>query len=393
MSASDSAPRRLLVLTSATGAGHDTHARATADWCARLYGNRVEVIIDHTLENSHWFYRGGVDFYNFIQRRMPWFHHLYYNLVEFIELFNPGTVSLGRDYYLRLLERTKPHAILSVMDCLNRGYFELAKEKLGPGLKCATYCTEFGGGYGFSRNWVNPRADFFFARTEEAGQEATRRKMSPARTRLAGHWAPPEFYDTPLGTESKAVYLRENLRLDPARFTLLLSTGGAGAQNHAAILRALIPLGDRLQIIALCGRDDVGRERLQAWAEASLPFPVRTLPFTAEMPRLLQVSSAVVARGGATTAGEALLTGCPMIFNCLGGIMPQEIPTWRYFENRGIGFAATRPAAVARVVQNWLDQPTVFAPLRDRMAHIRDATNPQAALELLLGPAPPFPSS
>jgi processive 1,2-diacylglycerol beta-glucosyltransferase len=386
MSGNNHPPKRLLVLTSATGAGHDTHARATAEWCARLYGNAVEVTIDHTLEDSHGFYRGGVAFYNFIQRRMPWFHHLYYNVVEFIELFNPGTVSLGRDYYIRLLERTQPEAILSVMDCLNRGYFELAKSVLGAELKCATYCTEFGGGYGFSRNWVNPRGDFFFARTTEAAQEAVRRGVAEPRASVTGHWAPVAFYEPPLTPPEKAAYLRENLQLDPDRFTLLLSTGGAGAQNHQAILRELSALGNRLQVIALCGRDDRGRRQLQDWANGHAPFPVRTLSFTEEMPRLLQASSAVVARGGATTAGEALLCGCPMIFNGLGGTMPQELPTWRYFEKRGLGFAASSPAAIRSVVKNWLEQPASHAQLRDRIAHVRDTTTPQKALAQLLGP-------
>ena len=55
--------KRLLVLTSATGAGHDTHAAATVAWCAQLYGTYVSVTIAHALEDSHAFYRGAVGFY------------------------------------------------------------------------------------------------------------------------------------------------------------------------------------------------------------------------------------------------------------------------------------------------------------------------------------------
>jgi processive 1,2-diacylglycerol beta-glucosyltransferase len=384
MSSNSSVPKRLLVLTSASGAGHDTHAQATATWCERLYGEQVEVTIVHALEDSSRFYRYGVAFYNFIQRRMPWFHHIYYNIVELLDLLNPGTVSFGRDYYIHLLRQTRPDAILSVMDCLNRGYFELAKSVLGPEVKCATYCTEFTGGYGFSRNWVNPRGDYFLARTREAADEAMRRGMAPERTRVAGHWAPLAFYEPALSPEEKAAYLRDVLHLDPNRFTLLLSTGGAGAQNHAAILRVLFPLGDRLQVIALCGRNVGARARLETWAGQQAPFAVRTLGFTDQMPKLLQVSSAVVARAGATTAGEALLCGCPVIFNALGGIMPQELPTWRYFRARAIGFVAHRPSAICDITRRWLDQSGAYAQLRERMKTARDATTPQAALDDLL---------
>jgi processive 1,2-diacylglycerol beta-glucosyltransferase len=384
MSSNAPEPKRLLVLTSATGAGHDTHAHAAAAWCSRLYGANAEVTVVHALEDSHAFYRHGVDFYNFIQRRMPWFHHIYYNVVELMEALNPGTVSFGRDYYISLLEKTRPDAILSVMDCLNRGYFELAKEVLGSRVKCATYCTEFTGGYGFSRNWVNPRGDYFLGRTAEAAREGVRRGMRAERSLIAGHWAPPAFYDPPLRAEEKAAYLRDNLGLDPERFTLLLSTGGAGAQNHAAILRALFPLGDRLQVIALCGRDPAAKSGLEAWAKKEAPFPVRALGFTDEMPKLLQACSAVVARAGATTAGEALLCGCPIIFNVLGGIMPQEMPTWRYFRARKIGFIAQRPAGIRSVVEWWTERPESYLEVREGMRAARDATTPEQALGKLI---------
>jgi processive 1,2-diacylglycerol beta-glucosyltransferase len=376
------AMKRLLVLTSATGAGHDTHARATAAWCARLYGDRVQVTIAHALEDSHAFYRGGVAFYNLIQRRAPWFHHIYYNVVELLEVLNPGTVSLGKEAYVRLLEETRPDAILSVHDCLNRGYFELAREVLGPSVKRATYCTEFEAGYGFSRNWVNPRGDYFFARTPEVAREAIRRGMDAERTLVTGHWAPPAFYEE--NSADGFATVSKKWGLETGRFTLLLSTGGAGAQNHRAFLRALAQLGDRIQVIALCGRDEATRLNLEAWTARHSPLTVRFLSFTDRMPELLRAASAVVARAGATTAGEALLCSCPVIFNGLGGMMPQELPTWRYFRARGLGAAALTAGAVREHVANRLDRPEAFASLRARLRDTRDGTTPQAALERLL---------
>jgi processive 1,2-diacylglycerol beta-glucosyltransferase len=374
--------KRLLVLTSATGAGHDTHALATAAWCGRVFGrfdDRVQVTIAHALEDSHAFYRGAVGFYNLIQRRAPWFHHAYYNVIELLDLINPGTVGLGRAYYVQLLRKLRPHAVLSVHDCLNRGYFELAREVV-PGVKCATYCPEFQGGYGFSRNWVNPRGDFYFGRTEETAREAQRR--GAAQSFAVGHWAPPSFYET---TDADAEKLRAELQLDPGRFTLLLSTGGSGAQNHRALLRALAPLQSRLQVVALCGHDEQARSQLETWAARGASPSVRCLGFTDRMPALLRLASAVVARAGATTAGEALLCGCPVIFNGLGGMMPQELPTWRWFQARGLGVAAFTAGGVRDKVVRWLERPDELAAVRERVARLRDAASPQVPLEKLLG--------
>ena len=68
--------KRLLVLTSATGAGHDTHALATAAWCARIFGRFEDRRAGHGRPCA-WkiriaFYRGAVGFYNLIQRHAPW---------------------------------------------------------------------------------------------------------------------------------------------------------------------------------------------------------------------------------------------------------------------------------------------------------------------------------
>jgi processive 1,2-diacylglycerol beta-glucosyltransferase len=201
---------------------------------------------------------------------------------------------------------------------------------------------------------------------------------------VVGHWAPPAFYVEPPTSEEKASYLKDTLQLEPGRFTLLLSTGGNAAQNHAAILRTLLPLGDRLQVIALCGRDAKARAELDLWIKREISFPVRTIPFTDQMPKLLGVSSAVVARGGATTGGEALLCNCPVIFNGLGLMMPQELPTWRYFRDHEIGFRIFRAGGLRPIIEHWLDHPDEYAQLRQRMREVRDATTPQAALEVLL---------
>jgi processive 1,2-diacylglycerol beta-glucosyltransferase len=380
------AEQTLLVLTSATGAGHDTHAAAAREWCARLFGGRVRVRIAHILEESHPLCRAGVEFYNMIQRRAPWAHHLYYNLLELPGMPGSSSVGPGRAHVERVLREAAPAAVLSVHDCLNRGHFALARRMAGPGAgpRCATFCAEFGGGYGFSRNWVDPAADFFFARTEEAGAAAVGLGLPTERVLRAGHWAPPAFYGPPMEPEARTAFVGRELGLESGRFTLLLSTGGAGAQNHAALLRALRPLAGGIQVVALCGRDEHGRRWLEAGAAREVGFPVRVLGFSGEMVRLLDACDAVVARAGATTAGEALLRGCPVVFNALGGMMPQELPTWRWFRDRALGARIFRPEGLASVVRRWLEDPSAHKRLKEAMARHRDTTPPEAALRRLL---------
>ena len=109
------------------------------------------------LERSSVVNRGGVHLYNWIQRRMPFLHSAYYAIIELLALLNQRTVALGRGYYTKVLRDYRPHLILSVHDCLNRGYFQLARQVLAPQrVRCVTYCGEFSGGWGYSVNWIEP---------------------------------------------------------------------------------------------------------------------------------------------------------------------------------------------------------------------------------------------
>jgi processive 1,2-diacylglycerol beta-glucosyltransferase len=144
------------------------------------------------------------------------------------------------------------------------------------------------------------------------------------------------------------------------------------------------PLGDRIQVVALCGTNQEAKEKLTQWVEQNVTFPVRLLGFTNEMPRLLQVVSTVVARAGATTAGEALLCRCPVIFNALGGIMPQEMPTWRYFRKYKVGALAYRSQTIVQILKTWLEQEEILVAMRARLDTLRDDTTPEEGLRCLL---------
>ncbi len=380
---------KVLVLTSSTGGGHDARAQAFGEWVEQLYGTAIEVRIDQTLERSSLWCAGGVAVYNAIQRRAPRFHHLYYNMGEAFGSFQRNKVRVGLRYFDSLIQDFRPDVILSVHSILNRGYFEHAKRRLTKPVYCVTYCGEFSGGYGFSRNWVAEEVDLFLGRTEETLQAAIRLGLPAGKGKCLGHLLKPAFYRRPMDAAQRVAYLRDHLGLEPDRFTLLLATGGAAAQNHLSLLRSLLPESHRLQAVALCGRSTQTRQRLETWRRQHPELKLAILPFSQEMDRLMQIASAVVTRPGTTTSAEALRLGCPILFNRSGGTMPQESCTLRYFQVRDLALGLRSPAELRGTVAGWLDQPLTYRRYLERFRAAASAEAPEALVRAILGPAAP----
>jgi len=366
---------RVLILTSSGGTAHDAAAYALEQWLPRWQPD-CQVVVDKALENSGPFYRALVAFYNWIQTHQPWVHQLFWRLIEGEDLIKPGTVLIGRRYFVALLQRTRPDLLISTHPHLNRGHFDLARRVLGPGLRCITCCTEVEGGFGFSRNWVSRRADRFWAITAEVAQEVVRRRYPRQQLLVAGPLLYPAFHEvTPAPAEWQG----------PPR--LVLGTGGNGANNHQALLEQLLPFAGRLEVVALCGRRPEVVEQLQAWSRRHPQLALQALGFQdpAQMAALYRSSWAMVTRPGARTATEALLLGCPLIFNHYGLTMPQELLAPRYFAARGLEASIHQPQELAQLVGDLLEDPERYGAWRQRYQQHRLQSDLPAIRQALLG--------
>ncbi len=353
-----------------------------------------EIQIHKCLENTHGLYRFGVGLYNRIQRHAPWAHHLYFNFLELAAPTHSHRRLLGVDRFRAILDHVRPRVVLSTHGSLNHGFFDLARAHLGrDAVRCVTYCGELFGKYGFSRHWVNPTADLFIGAVPETCAMARLLGMPASRTVMGGFLLNPNFYRPALTAEERAAYLRDRLGLDPARFTLLLSTGEHGVNNHLAFLEALhadVPRPD-LQVIALCGRKPADRHKVEVWSRSHHAFKVVALSHSTEMHLLLQCASAVVARPGTGTTSEAIVSGCPLIFNALGGFMPQEWITMRFAERHQIAEIVHTASALPAILTRWAAKPDLLNEVRERVTDCRPRAHPTRILRLVQNVAADLP--
>jgi processive 1,2-diacylglycerol beta-glucosyltransferase len=381
-------PMRVLILSSSTGGGHDMRARAFQAWAQLSPELKLDTQVHRPLESGHGLYRFGVGFYNWIQRNAPWLHHGYFNFLEEVKPCRSAGGLLGKKQFCATLETARPDVLLSVHGSLNHGYFECARNVLGrERVRCVTYCGELFGGYGFSRNWVNPAADLFIGAVAETAEAAERLGMPGERTQVKGFLLRPAFYEPALTTYQRDKYIRDKLQFDPAEFILLLSASSRGANNHVAFLQALKQRGLNVQTVVLCGKSPAAEMQIEQWKKQNPQARVRVLPHHTNVAELLRSVSAVVARPGTGATSEGIISECPLLLNCLGSAMPQEWITVKFCRKHRVAETIHRPDDLARTIAEWLREPARPAAIRQRMREIRPAGHPRDILRSVAGVA------
>ena len=342
-------------------------ARAFQEWAQAENGLNVVTQISRPLEHSHELYAFGVWLYNRIQRWAPFLHHVYFNFLEVVPIVRTGK-PLGAHKYRKVLEEMQPDVLVSVHDSLNHAFFAYAREVLGKELRCVTYCGELSDGYGFSRHWVNPSADLFIGAVPETCDAAVRRGMPPEKTRVGGFLLRRFFYeDEALSETARAEFYRDVLQFDPNEFTLLLSASSRGAHNHVRFLEALKQNGLDVQVVLLCGKLPVAAREVSAWAKNNPQARVRLMPHNSNVGQLMRFVSAIVARPGTGTTSEAIASGCPLLLNCLGGVMPQERITVKFCRNHNVAQLIRSPGELAKTIAEWKKRPELPAGIRRAM--------------------------
>jgi processive 1,2-diacylglycerol beta-glucosyltransferase len=185
------------------------------------------------------------------------------------------------------------------------------------------------------------------------------------------------FYAPAAELDRDADTLAAELKLDRHAFTVLLNTGLAGANNHLPILRALAASGAKLQVIALCSKNEKVRAQIEAFALEHPALTIRTLSHTDRIPALKRLASVVVARPGTGATSEAIQLGTPLIHNGIGGVMPQELITVQYCRQHACARIGSSPREIAREILDLLAHPAALATLREQLRAARPPGHPE----------------
>jgi len=105
--------------------------------------------------------------------------------------------------------------------------------------------------------------------------------------------------------------------------------------------------------------------------------------YSRRMHHLIQVSNAIVSRG-ATTCAEALHFGVPILFNAIGGIMPQERLTFKYFYRNGAAVKISSMDDFNYQLGLWMAHQREYDLMRQRCEEIGVVEDPALVIRELV---------
>lgn len=162
--------------------------------------------------------------------------------------------------------------------------------------------------------------------------------------------------------------LRRAAGFDTDRPLFLISGGALGVSPAAGVLDALSRLRHPAQAVVICGKNaemQAGMEKQARSVEAANPgLTIKTLGFTDEMHKWMQMSDLFIGKPGGLTTAECLACGLPMII--VAPIPGQEDRNSDHLLEKGIALKCNEFTTLAYKIDGLLDHPEILQSMREK---------------------------
>jgi processive 1,2-diacylglycerol beta-glucosyltransferase len=172
---------------------------------------------------------------------------------------------------------------------------------------------------------------------------------------------------------------RQELGLDPTRFTVLISMGGVAVGATYVFTRMLAQSGLPVQVIAVCGKNERLKLRTDKLA-AKVDIPVKVFGFTDQMPLLMDAADIVVAKPGPGTIAEAIAKELPLLIDASHEPMAQEKGNLEMVVRQQLGLKIEKTTPLIDQVRKLMGNEELYARIQE---NLRRAKNDKAIEELI----------
>lgn len=224
--------------------------------------------------------------------------------------------------------------------------------------------------------WLCHNYSRYFVPIEETRVHLEKLGIPSAKISVTGIPIDPIFAER----KDKAEMRRKH-GLKPDRTTIIVSAGGFGAGPIEHVLTSLMDLRHEVQVVAIAGRNEKLRKRLQALVTRAKRNPaveVNVIGFTTEMDEYMSASDLILGKPGGLTTSEALAKGLVLII--VNPIPGQEERNSDHLLEEGVAIRCNNLPALAFKIDGLLDDQKRLDQMRK---NVKRMGRPNAASDVV----------
>ena len=352
--------KRILILTTGFGEGHNAAARGVRAGLERIASDSVEIETHDLLAETYpsWFKLINRTYLTIVDR-FPKIWGTFYDWLERKENYDRDLQKYARlrDRLEGVLERFQPDVAVSVFP----PYPYIIDQIFEQDRTCKNIAV-ITDSITVNEIWYRSGADYFCVPNEQSARIVRDAGVAPERIKVFGFPVSPIFADitqhrpSPDGSRPRVLYMIN-----------------AGTRRAPLLVSRLLDL--EVELTVTVGRNEPLRRAIES---AVGNRRVEIVGWTNELPRMMCASHLLIGKAGGATVQETIAAGCPMIINHV--VSGQE-------EGNAVLIEKTRSGAIALSHDEVIAQTQqAFAcdakQWREWSANISKLSRPRASLDI-----------
>ena len=365
---------RVLLLSASSGAGHLRAAQALE----KAFSARGDCVVEHvdSMKYASKLFRNLYHkTYISLAKRAPDILGLLYDRTD--QPWKPPRPRLAIDRLnvqpmIRMLKRVQPDLCIATHFLPGEILaWLIAKKKLRA--RNAIVITD----YDVHALWLCRTVDRYYVALPESAEYLAAIGVSREKVCITGIPVDPVF-----AKPMDRVNARQRLELDIHHPVLLAAAGGEGVGPVEQLVRGLLELRRPWQIVAIAGKSEKMRKRLEELSGQAGTLPggaprLRPVGYTTEMDQYMAAADLLVGKAGGLTTSEALARALPMVL--IDPIPGQEERNADHLLEAGAAIRCNNLPVAAWKVATLLDDPNRLKRMQDAA---RRMARPNAAADI-----------
>ena len=373
--------KRILIFYGSYGGGHLAAAKSIEQHIKNNYPNTKVQLVDCMEYINKALNKLLVESYNEAAKKAPWAWKTAYYLSNDGFFTSKAVTTSNRLFSIKLnklLQDFNPDLIISTHP-FGTQMCGILKKRKKIDCKLATILTDFH----IHGQWLvfHEYCDYFFVSNDDMKHDMIEYGVDSNKIYVSGIPVSDKFSE-----KFDKQEICEEFDLDPNEQTVLFFAGGEfglGNKTTIMVLKALIRLFSKMQIVAISGKNKKMKKKFEKLVKnTETEERVKIFEYTNKVPELMSISSFIITKPGGLTSTESITSHLPMVI--INPIPGQEEENAQFLVDKGVAVWTKKNDNVSRNLKNLYRDSNKLPSMKENTIRLAKPDSTKYICEILL---------